>query len=152
MRLNLLALLCTAVIGCAGPSQPGTPPGATALTWTGEFGGGPSRPGHVTLLLDEVGDRWTGSMVFETLPGPDGNTQRATYRIEGAPAPPEAERGALVHIEQSAILEGDPLPGGFAWCLGAYDLTLGEQQEALVGAYDGKVPSCGGTARLAPVD
>jgi len=45
-------------------------------------------------------------MFFETLPGPDGNTQRATYRIEGAPAPPEAERGALVHIEQSAILEG----------------------------------------------
>jgi hypothetical protein len=54
-------------------------------------------------------------MFFETLPGADGNTQRVTYRIEGAPAPPEAERGALVHIEQRAILEedpgADPIPG-----------------------------------------
>jgi hypothetical protein len=143
MRSSIVSCFALLLGGCAVAAEPTA---SVPLTWTGDFGGGKSPPGHIALLLDEVGDTWTGTMYFESRdPGED--MPRATYRIEGV-----VEEG-VVRVVQKEILQADPLEEG-AWCLGTYELSLDEREGAskgLSGAYsDGN--GCTGATSLHPAD
>jgi hypothetical protein len=141
MRTSIVSCFALLLGGCAVAAEPTA---SVPLTWTGAFGGGGSPPGHITLLLDEVGDTWTGTMYFESIE-PDGELPRATYRIEGVP-----EEG-VVRVVQKEILQADP----GSWCLGTYEFSLDEREGApkgLSGAYSGGSTGCSGTTALRPAD
>jgi hypothetical protein len=146
MRTCLMLMVGALLAGCAaGPSE--AEPGAVPLTWTGDFKGGRSSPGHVTLLLDETGDAWRGTMYFETLEpfGTGAPTARVTYRIEGSRV------GNAVQVRQAEILEADPLSNGYSWCMGTYDLALADgDAQALSGPYSETLYGCSGVASLSP--
>jgi hypothetical protein len=147
MRMWMVPFLGLLLGGCALPTGSDSP-GSVPLTWSGEFKGGPSNPGHITLLLDEAGPTtWTGTMFFESHET-DGD-QRATYRIEGT-----REDGA-VHVRQAEILEADGLSYGRGWCLGTYELSLADPAESaqhLGGSYSGDGDGCAGTTTLDPTE
>jgi hypothetical protein len=148
--IPVLGLLCG---GCSLPATGGDSP--VPLTWKGDFNRGTSTAGHITLLFDEVGASVSGTMFYETAET-DGTTSRGTYRIEGT-----TEDGAI-RFEQKEILEADPLGGGRTWCLGSYDLSLGDPTESseraeatsapgLSGAYSSG-SGCAGTTALLPAE
>lgn len=144
MQKWLIPCLGLLLGGCAVPAS--SDPGAVPLTWTGDFTGGPSNPGRITLLLDETGPTWTGTMYFESH-NPGGEVPRATYRIEGA-----REEDGAIRIHQKEILQADPLTDGFSWCLGSYEFSLAEgDHPGLSGAYAGGA-GCAGSTDLQPTD
>jgi hypothetical protein len=144
MRTSIVSCFALLLGGCAVAAEPTA---SVPLTWTGDFGEGGSPPGHIALLLDEVGDTWRGTMYFESRE-PGGDLPRVTYRIEGVP-----EEG-VVRIVQKEILQADPLESG-AWCRGTYELSLDEREGAtkgLSGAYSGGSAGCTGSTALSPAD
>ncbi len=146
MRTWIVPLLALLAGGCAAPAEPTA---QVPLTWTGAFGGGRSTPGQITLLFDEVGDTWTGSMYFEANE-PDGDRPRVTYRIEGV------REDGTIRFDQKEVLQADPLSGGRSWCLGTYELALdegkGEGPMGLTGAYSAESSGCSGSTSLQPAE
>ncbi len=72
--------------------------------------------GQLYMLVDDVmGDEWKLTGFYESEPL-DGRRYRATSRIEG-----KLTDGLLV-LDSRGLLESDPLPRGFTWCMGQTQL------------------------------